>query len=1362
MAFKSYGGLTWTGQSAEPYNSTASSAASLAVLVAAGGVGMHLATKPMGDGHRPIDFLAARSRLVGNSSPFQLFNTFRLPEILSPFTSIGYKAGKGSQQGVTYWDKSFLQSDSTQDWLRFTTGKSRQELRAAGIFSGMEGSTAADALVWEQNGKSTSGTLSAVFGGEAGKTGGWVGGSRTPLSSDVALQAMSHEVVNPFTKQRGLNRIAVGMMAAADMFSSESFKASDVFRNMAGNKQAAFMPMPSSTGALGSFDDLKRRSTQARGIAAFEMDRFNRLIGGVSEQLLGEKGSKVAKTILGVGSGIRPGPAGAQFARFGGRAAAVGAGVIAVSQLDWGRRKFGTPGEVAASGVVAGGLAVGASKMGRSPRQAAMLGLAAFGVQMVFPGFDQGVIQGLATTGVNADIMRANSLNPFNYLRRTLEGFAPGSTDASTGVLVGIAAVGATSVRLPRAGTNWAQRQLESFGPERLGLILDKKNVPAVRNANASVRDLYWQRVSGLEAGSALPHTTMGQRHRLLKSLKAGQYKNRHLDLMKDLNTSFHQAERDLEQFTKANPMNEGLEKRLGQIGAEFGGDRGLLNSARREGLGFLAQAKYSFFGANLGVDKAMQRRIQDMGFGAIGKMPMPTGRFGKLATVGVAAFGAHQLLTGGLLGSKDTADDLRDIYSGKKQIAVKASRFWEGGGTPFEGGDTKYYRTHQYNLMMNRVREKGVWGSDEDDISPIGKFFRKNFTYDLERRQYHDRPYPISNAAFSDVPIIGGVLASTIGRVIKPSKVMHAGDWMRPGAGGGLEYAHVFEGSRREPAVDLGAHHGVPSSPYSIGNQASFLSYQFRELEGMTGWAKNVVQQTITGEDAWGADGKQLADSSAMTSNRLRFWESQMGGALFTNEFLRRVLPAYRSEIDRINPIANSMPSWLPDKFKWGDPYRSVEWGESRLPGAGYAALHPELKGLDAEAYPLLYRYGILSDVAPMSAEYNIVKQAVYKKRQEGAYNDKQIAYMNQVDTQHNRVVSGFVEDRMHKNAIRLPGSSLSRNAWAGGQELARSVAAPAEYLVPMGFRPMQKLASDRGMIEQYEYERMYGTPLAFWDKPVRDWLRPSAYSALNMMGWQGKPQWRENADEAGEYFDKLEFQKWMMLKEQAELQGDSSAAERYRYAASNTRQGVNPQGSPMGIYWTMPAEERKFFNAFAHASGKDRHRIMEMVPSDQQHLYKAIWSRMDSGDTDFWAGASSAVSDGHLQQQLQSAAQYMDSHAQPPEDWIGWHEDVDMNDIKVRYVDRIGGELHDYGVWESQLKKSMQQPMLDGSADFTGNGPGVLLGAGLRSMGTPGNRGSWQASQWGGMMSTVQIHHDDTRGPDIQNALERFTGGY
>jgi hypothetical protein len=66
---------------------------------------------------------------------------------------------------------------------------------------------------------------------------------------------------------------------------------------------------------------------------------------------------------------------------------------------------------------------------------------------------------------------------------------------------------------------------------------------------------------------------------------------------------------------------------------------------------------------------------------------------------------------------------------------------------------------------------------------------------------------------------------------------------------------------------------------------------------------------------------------------------------------------------------------------FQKGDPYTKVDEGYARLPGAGYAALHPELEGLDPEDYPDITKLSILGDVAPYSREYNRIRAIVEKQ---------------------------------------------------------------------------------------------------------------------------------------------------------------------------------------------------------------------------------------------------------------------------------------------------------------------------------------------------------------------------------------------
>ena len=141
---------------------------------------------------------------------------------------------------------------------------------------------------------------------------------------------------------------------------------------------------------------------------------------------------------------------------------------------------------------------------------------------------------------------------------------------------------------------------------------------------------------------------------------------------------------------------------------------------------------------------------------------------------------------------------------------------------------------------------------------------------------------------------------------------------------------------------------------------------------------------------------------SRQMTNLSRRYYEREMGAGMApsTNlkeffgytEPLRRFIQREGFE-PQANEIRNTMPGWLPGddymtNFKVGDPYVRVDDGYARLPGAGYEALYPELKGLDPEDYPDIHKLRILADVAPYSREYNTYRQKIASQ----AHHDTQL----------------------------------------------------------------------------------------------------------------------------------------------------------------------------------------------------------------------------------------------------------------------------------------------------------------------------------------------------------------------------------
>lgn len=123
----------------------------------------------------------------------------------------------------------------------------------------------------------------------------------------------------------------------------------------------------------------------------------------------------------------------------------------------------------------------------------------------------------------------------------------------------------------------------------------------------------------------------------------------------------------------------------------------------------------------------------------------------------------------------------------------------------------------------------------------------------------------------------------------------------------------------------------------------------------------------------------KFLATSADMSSFSRTFWDSGIGGAGGeVADIFRRFIPDFKRG-QRINPLMNEMPDWLPDRFRYGDAFTAVNDGEMRLPGKGWESLntlHPDQYG----DYGAFDRFKILADIAPFSPEYKMWREIAKK----------------------------------------------------------------------------------------------------------------------------------------------------------------------------------------------------------------------------------------------------------------------------------------------------------------------------------------------------------------------------------------------
>ena len=162
-------------------------------------------------------------------------------------------------------------------------------------------------------------------------------------------------------------------------------------------------------------------------------------------------------------------------------------------------------------------------------------------------------------------------------------------------------------------------------------------------------------------------------------------------------------------------------------------------------------------------------------------------------------------------------------------------------------------------------------------------------------------------------------------------------------------------------------------------------------EYTGLYGFVASSAYQAIfpgvnQGKDVYFQGSRQMDNFSR------RYYERELGAGIAPSPSMREhfgYTEPFRRFVQRedfspqANPLRNEMPGWLPGadyltNFHIGDPFTKVDEGYARLPGAGYEALHPELKGLKPEDYPDINKLAILGDVAPYSREYNIFRSKV------------------------------------------------------------------------------------------------------------------------------------------------------------------------------------------------------------------------------------------------------------------------------------------------------------------------------------------------------------------------------------------------
>ncbi len=706
--------------------------------------------------------------------------------------------------------------------------------------------------------------------------------------------------------------------------------------------------------------------------------------------------------------------------------------------------------------------------------------------------------------------------------------------------------------------------------------------------------------------------------------------------------------------------------------------------------------------------------------------------RVGRFAAIGalIGLIPVLPFLPGALIG--ESSEDLRKIYSGEEDVAIKSTRFWGSGGKEWSGGKIKYFTKSWYSQLMNNAEDAGKYDNQEtkDELNPVlHPFDYLRNPYRLEELNQDRSPYAVWGMEVSYGGAFGKLYQGTIGALIKPDVVNERlDDYIEGGSinsSGGVELKQQVSDTEKQ-LIDEGLMLAPEAAKLTTDTELVHTAYSaLTDFAGLKGWVGSLASDAV--HTGLGDPGLQLDRSGAMNNSARSLVESNLGGMGPVGESLRRFIPTNAGSIlDRANPLRNQMPEWMPHDvnnywidFSSGDPYAKVEKGYFRLPGQGFEELHPELKGVDPNDYADIYKYKILSDVAMGSDEYYRYKDMMDAR----AANDQLTDYEKQIYAATTQQINDRSVHKEFYNPLTdsesakagLLGSALSSfwDAATGAAEL------PTESLTFL--RPGAKLIHKRTALEDYYATQVDGTDTGMWTKPYDHFIKPAINKTL--MTDTGVPEETVEKRSVNEYFDKLQYVKYRNLYKQALKDGDGGLAYDYKKKYQTTITGALASGLDENMevtrgYIALPDQEKAYFAAFSGAtSEQDRQSIVNAESTSVAELYSKIWQRRDAiannaDDPDAQASAirnivqkdeqSLAVSNPGLyasykvssESKTSSFSEYVaDKEAEsyinnttgmPDKSFSGWDPRIDINDIKLKTLSVGKEDVRGYGFWQ------------------------------------------------------------------------------
>jgi len=758
---------------------------------------------------------------------------------------------------------------------------------------------------------------------------------------------------------------------------------------------------------------------------------------------------------------------------------------------------------------------------------------------------------------------------------------------------------------------------------------------------------------------------------------------------------------------------------------------------------------------------------------GTVASATLGLALLGKTGSRKIAGLGFASIY--GAIGGPEVsqpAEELEEIYAGDRKVPIKKARWWLLGYQPFSGEEIDHYSPSWYQKLKNKPWQRNVAGSeaaywrDASFLPTPHNFFGVRMLVDpyaLERSQYHRRPYPMTSAMFEEVPIIGPILADTVGEIIKPRRERMPDE--------AVATATSFISQKGVPA-DAAQRLGIPDIPGQLidMNRPDILRDRLQKYANVALEPTGIWKFALETFGVKFDDEYKMADAGNMASISRQFYGANLGGLFGQTEFIRRFLMSdYGSPSQmnaQINPLANSLPSWLPGSrsqfendrdffvdFTRGDAYTKISGGEYRLPGPGYEAVN-ELQSGTAGVYSDVDKMLVLADIAPFSSAFYHFQKKVEQKSLDPRWARKVELALEQRQTKINKFQ--FEMETPQEAATRANANPLERSI-RGAWDFTHDNVLRELPIVGSKFFP------HTNPVDKYIKTRVEGETFADWNRPLETIVRPTFYDiagedpatgilkgaslgalmsigvgkymnpfrvvandpALAIVGGaaaggaassarmiatgqlQGGfvPAHVEREREVQTYFDFLKYEKYRRLQGMAYDASQLDLAQKFQNQAKRTvaygMADFEATGDIAAYQMALSRFDRPYFEAFLKIPEQDRERVLDVVPDHMAMVLQGAWGRQGkSGGGNSKAGFQGAD---------EAAEDYFDSHPRPDGDWLGWHPSVPDAAVQIKLIQNnifgVSDNIHRFGFYPAQEREAdMRFPSLEYPKDIRG----------------------------------------------------------